>query len=227
MQRVAFTDRREAGRQLGKRLSSYQGQDCLVLAIPRGGLPVGYEIAHALDCPLDVIVPRKLPIPWSPEAGFGAILPDGTRVLNERMVEDLGLTQVQVDGIATRVLAEVRRREMLYRQTRPEPDLTGRVVILTDDGLATGYTMIAAVHAIRKRSPREVVVAVPISPRGTAREVARVADRLLVLHLSDAVFFAVGGFYDNFHDLPDAEAKQYLDQAATEYREGHPDRKSA
>jgi len=227
MQRVVFTDRREAGRQLAERLSSYRGADCLVLAIPRGGVPVGYEIARRLDCLLDVIIPRKLPIPWSPEAGFGAILPDGTRVLNERMVEDLGLTPVQVDGIATRILAEVRRREMLYRGTRPEPELTDRVVILTDDGLATGYTMIAAVQAVRKRSPREIVVAVPVSPRGTAREVGRVADRLLVGHLSDAVFFAVGAFYYSFHDMPDAEAKQDLEQAAAEYAEAHPERRSA
>ena len=227
MQRMAFTDRKEAGRQLAERLTSYQSEDCLVLGIPRGGVPVGYEIARRLDCPLDVIVPRKLPIPWSPEAGFGAVMPDGTRVLNERMVEDLGLTQMQIDGIASRVVAEVRRRETLYRGLRPEPELAGRVVILTDDGLATGYTMLAAVQATRQRSRKEIVVAVPVSPRSTAREVARVADKLVMLHLSDAVFFAVAAFYYNFHDMTDAEVKQYLDLAASEYAQSHPERKSA
>jgi putative phosphoribosyl transferase len=227
MQSMVFTDRREAGVRLADRLSSYQSEDCIVLGIPRGGVPVGYEIARRLDCPLEVIVPRKLPIPWSPEAGFGAVMPDGTRVLNERMVEDLGLTQLQIDGIASRVLAEVRRRENLYRGARPEPDLEGRVVILTDDGLATGYTMLAAVQATRNRSPREIVVAVPVSPRGTAREVARVADKLMVLHLSDALFFAVAAFYYNFHDMADAEVKQYLDLAASEYAQAHPERQSA
>lgn len=224
---MVFTDRQEAGRKLAERLSSYREQDCLVLAIPRGGVLVGYEVARALDCPLEVIVPRKLPIPWSPEAGFGAVMPDGTRVLNERMVADLGLTQVQIDGIVTRVLAEVRRRETLYRGLRPEPDLTGKVVILTDDGLATGYTMLAAVQAARKSSPKEIVVAVPVSPRGTAREVSRVADKLVALHLSDALFFAVAAFYYNFHDVPDAEVKQYLDLAAAEYAQRHPEERAA
>jgi len=125
------------------------------------------------------------------------------------------------------VLSEVRRRETLYRGTRPEPDLSGRVVILTDDGLATGYTMLAAVQAARKRSPKEIVVAVPVSPRGTAREVGRGADRLVALHLSDAVFFAVAAFYYHFHDVPDTEVKQYLDLAAAEYAQEHAERKRA
>jgi len=227
MERLIFNDRFEAGRELAERLLSYRDQECIVLGIPRGGVLVGYELARALDCPLDVIVPRKLPIPWSPEAGFGAVMPDGTRVLNERMVEDLGLTQTQVDGIVTRVLAEIRRRETLYRGLRPEPDLTNRVALLTDDGLATGYTMLAAIQAARKRSPKEIVVAVPVSPRGTAREVGRTADKLVVLHLSDAMFFAVAAFYHNFHDVPDAEVKQYLDRAAAEYAQQHPERESA
>jgi putative phosphoribosyl transferase len=151
-----------------------------VLAIPRGGVPVGYEVSRVLGCPLDVIVPRKLPIPWSPEAGFGAIMPDGTRVLNERMARQLGLAADEIAEIAEEVLDEVRRREAAFRGNRPPPAVAGRAAILIDDGLATGYTMIAAVRAVRKRGPSSVVVAVPVSPRDSANQVARDADEVLL-----------------------------------------------
>ncbi len=136
---MLFTDRLKAGRLLGERLARYRGGDGLVLGVPRGGVPVGYAIARALGGPLDVIVPRKLPIPWNPEAGFGVVMPDGTRVLNEEMVEPLGLSPEQVDAIAARVILEVRRRERVYRDDRPPPVVEDRIVIITDDGLATGY----------------------------------------------------------------------------------------
>ncbi len=224
---ILFTDRLDAGRQLAKRLLSYRGQDCIVLGIPRGGVPIGYVIGKELDCPLDVIVPRKLPIPWSPEAGFGAVMPDGTRVLNERMVEALGLPPHQVDGIAQRVMLEVQRRTQVYRDDRPPPEIAGRVVILTDDGLATGYTMLAAALAVRKQGPKELVVGVPVSPRGTAAEVQKVVDKLVVLHVSDAMPFAVAGFYQAFTDMSDDEVKYYLELAASERGESWQERKSA
>jgi len=212
MTEITFADRRDAGRQLAQRLLSYRGQDCLVLGIPRGGVPVGYEISQALNCHLDVIVPCKLPIPWSPEAGFGAVMPDGTRVLNERMVGELGLLQDEIDSIAQNVLSEVRRRQAVYRGDRPEPELEGRVVIITDDGLATGYTMIAACVAVRKRSPGSIVVAVPVSPRTSAAAVHKVADRLVALHLSDRRGYAVASFYDEFPDMGDDEVTEYLNR---------------
>lgn len=224
---TVFTDRNDAGRQLAQRLSHYRDQDCLVLGIPRGGVPVGYEISKALGCPLDVIVPRKLPIPWSPEAGFGAVMPDGTRVLNEEMVAALGLTEAQIDAIARQVVAEVQRREWIYRGARPPPQLEGRTVILTDDGLATGYTMIAGALATRKQRPKELVVAVPVSPRGTAAEMRRVADAVVIVHVSDAMPFAVAMFYHSFTDMADTEVKYWLDRAAAERPETGGEREAA
>jgi len=207
---MVFRDRRDAGRRLAERLVSYRGRDCIVLGIPRGGVPVGREISQTLDCSLDVLVPRKLPIPWSPEAAFGAVMPDGTRVLNEEMLPHLGLSEREVDRIIETVLKEVRRREAAYRGRRPPPELAGKVVILTDDGLATGYTMLAAVKAVRKQEPASIVVAVPVSPRDTAREVARAADEMVVLHISDQYPFAIALFYQQFPDMTDEEVIRYL-----------------
>jgi len=213
---MIFSDRRDAGRQLVTRLGEYRGQDCVVLGIPRGGVPVGYEIHRALGCPLDAIVPRKLPIPWSPQAGFGAIMPDGTRVLNREMVASLGLTEEQIARIASGVLAEVQRREAIYRGDRPAPEVAGKTVILTDDGLATGYTMLAAVRALRRQQPKEVVAAVPVGPRSTVHRVRQEADKLVIVHVSDSVPFAVAMFYFSFSDMSDEEVKSYLDRAARE-----------
>ena len=181
-----------------------------MLGIPRGGVPIGYEISRSLNCPLDVVVPRKLPVPWSPEAGFGAVMPDGTRVLNEGMVANLGLSEQEIDRIAESVLREIKRREALYRGNQPQPELAGKVVILTDDGLATGYTMLAAVKAVRKQEPASIVVAVPVSPRDTAREVAHEADEMVVLYISDQYPFAVAMFYHDFADMTDEEVIGYL-----------------
>jgi putative phosphoribosyl transferase len=185
-----------------------------VLGIPRGGVPVGWEISKVLGCPLDVVVPRKLPVPWSPEMGFGAILPDGTRVLNEELMPGLGISEAEIEAISDEVLQEVRRRTQVYRGNRPAPELAGRVVILVDDGLATGYTMIAAARGVRNQSPESVVVAVPVTPRMTLPAVEEVADRVLALHVSDAIMFAVASFYESFPDMSDAEVKQYLERAS-------------
>jgi putative phosphoribosyl transferase len=215
---VIFADRSDAGRQLAQRLVDYRWQDCLVLGIPRGGVPVGYEISRALNCALDVIVPRKLPIPWSPQAGFGAIMPDGTRVLNEEMVSSLGLSPEQVDRIANQVLVEVRRREARYRGEWPAPVVTGKTVILTDDGLATGYTMLAAIRGLRRHQPREIIVAVPVSPRSTAQAVRQEADKFVVVHVSEAIPFAVAMFYHDFSDMSDEAVRALLERAAEEHR---------
>jgi len=182
----------------------------MVLGIPRGGIPVGHRLAQGLGGGFDVIVARKLPVPHNPEAGFGAVAPDGSLFLNEEMVRHLRLSEDQVHAIASRVLVEVRRRVRTYRGDRPFPDLHGMNVVLTDDGLATGYTMIAAVEMVRKMEAASVNVAVPVSPENTARRVRPLVDYFHCLHVSDRYPFAVASFYLDFHDLTDEEVLSYL-----------------
>jgi putative phosphoribosyl transferase len=204
-----FVDREDAGRRLAE---AYRGptEKLVVLGIPRGGIPVAYRMARELDCAFDVLVARKLPIPHNPEAGFGAIAPDGSLYINEEMMQHLHLPPEQVNDIASRVLVEVRRRVKAYRGDRPFPDLAGMNVILTDDGLATGYTMIAAVEMVRKFRPATVGVAVPVSPDGTARRIRPLVDFFHCLHVSHHYPFAVASFYRDFHDLSDREVMRYL-----------------
>jgi putative phosphoribosyl transferase len=160
-----FRNRAEAGRLLAERLRAYAGRDdVVVLGLPRGGVPVAFEIARALDAPLDVFLVRKLGVPGHEELALGAIATGGTRVLNERLVESLGIPREWIEAIDAKEMRELERRERAYRGDRPPPDLTGRTVILVDDGLATGSTMLAAVQAVRQDEPERVVVAVPVAP---------------------------------------------------------------
>lgn len=206
---VLFLDREDAGNKLAE---TYRGprEDLVVLGIPRGGIPVGYRLARELGGVFDVLVARKLPVPHNPEAGFGAVAPDGSLYLNEEMLRHLPLSGEQVRAIASRVLVEVRRRLKVYRGDRPFPELERKNVILTDDGLATGYTMIAAVEMVRKMEPASVIVAVPVSPENTARRVRPLVDHFHCLHVSDRYPFAVADFYIDFHDLTDEEVLAYL-----------------
>ncbi len=206
---AAFKDRRDAGRRLAEKLTGYDGR-AVVLAIPRGGVPVGYEISRRLGAPLDLIIPRKLPIPSDPEAGFGAIAPDGTVVLNEDMVRYLGLSKEEINAIARSVLAEVRRRVREYRGERPLTDLNDKTVIVVDDGLASGYTMIAAVRAIKKQSPRRIVVAVPCSPASSVERLENEGVQVVCLFTQPYGPFAVASYYEHFPDLSDEEVKSLL-----------------
>jgi len=207
---VLFDHREEAGRRLAE---SYQGprQDVIVLGIARGGLPVGFPLAQSIGGRLDVIVVRKLPIPHNPEAGFGAIAPDGSLVINEEMMRSLRLPEKQIADIASDVLKEVKRREAAYRGERPFPELNGKNVVLTDDGLATGYTMIAAIKMARKLGAAQVVVAVPVSPADTADRIRPLADCFHCLYFSTHYPFAVASFYHDFHDMTDEEVLKYLE----------------
>lgn len=206
---MIFRDRRDAGKRLAERLKGLKSQNPLVLAIPRGGVPVGCEISKALHAPFDLIIPRKLPIPYNPEAGFGAVTPEGTVVLNEELVKQLGLQRWEIDSIVMTVLDEVQRRVKAYRPG-PPVDPKGKTVIITDDGLASGYTMIAAVRDVKKKSPKKVIVAVPCSPRSSVQLLQQEADEVISLTVQEFGPFAVASYYEEFPDLSDGEVLALL-----------------
>jgi predicted phosphoribosyltransferase len=211
-----FRERREAGRLLAELLAEYSGRhDVIVLALPRGGVPVGYEVARKLGAPLDVFVVRKLGLPSQPELAIGAIASGGVRVLNRELVEGLGIPEEVIDQVARREQEELRRRERLFRGERPPPDLRGKTVILVDDGLATGSTMRSAVRAIKQQSPAQVIVAVPVAARSTCEELQDVVDKV-VCAVTPFPFFAVGQWYADFRETSDEEVRELLARAARE-----------
>jgi predicted phosphoribosyltransferase len=211
-----FRDRAEAGRLLAERLTPYAGRpDVVVLALPRGGVPVAYEVARALNAPLDVFVVRKLGLPGHEELAVGAIASGGVRVLNEGVVAAAGLTPEAIEGVAERERAEIERREREYRGDRPPLSPEGKVAILVDDGLATGATMRAAIAAVRERSPARVVVAVPTAAPSTCDELAREVDELICLRTPEP-FYAVGLWYDDFSQTSDEEVRELLERAPGE-----------
>ena len=214
-----FADRREAGRQLAAQLTAYKGLDnVVVLALPRGGVPVAYEIAQALDTPLDIFVVRKIGMPGHPEFAVGAIASGGIRVVNEQARQSYGLRDADVDAVVERELAELERREREYRQGRPLTDLRDRIVILVDDGLATGSTMRAAVEAVRLLKPLRVVVAVPVGAPGTCEEFKGIADDTVCAWTPEP-FSAVGLWYRDFSQTSDGEVRALLEENA---RRRHP-----
>jgi predicted phosphoribosyltransferase len=206
-----FRDRVEAGRELGAVLAQrFAGRyDVVVLALPRGGVVVAREVAGLLDAPLDVLVVRKLGFPGQAELAIGAIASGGVQVLNEALLAQTGLPRDRVDAVVARERAELRRREELYRGERAAPDVAGKVVIVVDDGLATGATMLAAVQALRSQHPTEVVVAVPTAPRQTCEALADVADDVVCLRQPDP-FYAVGLSYEDFAEVSDDEVRRLL-----------------
>jgi predicted phosphoribosyltransferase len=212
-----FRDRKEAGRVLADLLGEYAGRtDVIVLALPRGGLPVGYEVARRLSAPLDVFVVRKLGLPSQPELAIGAIASGGVRVLNRDVVEGLGVPQHVIETVAKREESELFRREQLYRGNRPVPELGGKTVILVDDGLATGSTMRSAAAAIKQQGPARLVVAVPVAARSTCEELEEAVDEV-VCALTPFPFFAVGQWYRDFGETSDDEVRELLERAAREH----------
>ncbi len=192
-----FRDRRHAGRVLAARLERYTNRpDVIVLALPRGGVPVGFEIARALRAPLDVFNVRKLGVPGQEELAMGAIATGGIRVLNDEIVRELGLTPAAIDRVAAREELELARREQLYRDGRPLPDLADRIVILVDDGLATGSTMRAAARAVRRLGPARLVVAVPTAAPETCRDLGAEVDEIICA-MTPEPFYAVGLWYED------------------------------
>jgi len=209
---VIFENRHDAGRQLAAELSEYNGQSVVVLAIPNGGVPVAVEVAGALKAELELVICRKIPLPLTPEAGFGACADDGTIILNEEIAKRVGLSRQQIEYEATKVRAEIKRRCLLYEGDRPLVTVTGKTVIIIDDGLASGITMRAAVESVRRRRPGEIVVAVPCASALAVKQVEKVADKVVTCTTGFMPIFAVADFYRQWYDLTDDEVIRYLKQ---------------
>lgn len=215
---MLFTDRSHAGRLLAGLLSQYAGrEDVLILALPRGGVVVGYELARALGAPLDVYVVRKMGVPGQEELAMGAVTSDGVTVTNADVISQLGLSDGIIKAVAERELREAKRRELAYRGDRPPPEIQGKKVILVDDGLATGATMRAAVEAIRRRNPKAVIVAVPVAAPAAAELFENIADGFVCL-ATPTPFWAVGAFYEDFSQVTDHQVRG-LSQAANSPKE--------
>lgn len=208
-----FLDRVDAGRQLSDRLRDRLPPDAVVVAVPRGGVPVAVEVALRLRLRLDIVVPRKLAIPWNPDAGFGAVTGDGVIVLSDAIVAELGLTEKQVESIACEVRAEIERRERIYRRDIPRIDLIGKPAVIVDDGLASGYTMLGAVQAVRQRGAARIIVAVPVASQSALRLVIGAADDVVSLVESQRLPFSVADYYVARHDLTDEEVIEQLARA--------------
>ncbi len=211
-EQAIFEDRHDAGKQLAGELREYESQSVVVLAIPNGGVPVALEVAGALKADLDLIICRKIPMPLNPEAGFGAIADDGTIVLNEEAVKRIGLNRQQIEHEASKVRAEIKRRSILYKGDRPLVRLSSRTVIIIDDGLASGVTMMAAVESVRHRRPKEIVVAVPCASALAAKQLDRVVDKVVICSTGFMPRFAVADFYRHWYDLNDDEVIRYMRQ---------------
>ncbi|ORA32487.1 phosphoribosyltransferase [Mycobacterium aquaticum] len=203
-----FQDRREAGQVLAQELMPYRGQaDVVVLGLARGGVPIGWEVAAGLKAPLDVFLVRKLGVPQWPELAMGALASGGGIVINEQLVQRLGISQEDLDAAIERETAELTRREHAYRGGRPPPEPAGKTVILVDDGIATGASMLAAVRAVR--AARRLVVAVPVGPASACRELAQEADEV-VCASTPTEFSAVGQAFADFHQVTDDEVRALL-----------------
>jgi predicted phosphoribosyltransferase len=214
---MLFSDRFDAGRRLAAELLDYADRpDVLVLALPRGGVPVAFEVARALHAPLDVFLVRKLGVPGHRELAMGAIASGGVRVLNEDVVRGLGVPDEVLDAVAARERTELERREWAYRDGRPPPAVRGRTVILVDDGLATGSTMRAAVRALRAQGPARIVVAVPVGAPETCAEFQDEADEAVCARTPDP-FYAVGLWYSDFTQTTDEEVRDLLARAEAKH----------
>lgn len=216
-ERPLFWQRADAGKCLADRLSQRAGDEVIVFAIPRGGTPVAIEVAEKLGVSLDIVVPRKIPIPANPEAGYGAATEDGTIVLNEPLVKQLALTKPQIQHHAEKVRAEIARRTAIYRSKLPATSVKGKTAIIIDDGLASGFTMLAAIKSLQQRKSAKIVVAVPVAS-GTAYDLIKpVADELICLIIARVYQFAVASFYYHWYDLTAEEVIKHLEGWRTKH----------
>ena len=205
-----FENRYDAGRQLAEGLAEYAGKSVVVLGIPNGGVAVALSVALALDADLDLVISRKIPLPLSPEGGFGSITDDGTTILNEEVVKSAGLSQQQINYQVSRVRVDIRDRSLLYHRDRPPIAISGRTVIIVDDGLASGYTVRAAVASVRHRNPGRVMAAVPVGPEAVVKELEGVADKVVTCAVGTMPRFYVSDFYRHWHEISDSEVLHCL-----------------
>lgn len=209
-----FRDRFHAGRLLAEKLRKHAGErNVLLLAVPSGGVPVGYVVAKELDITMDLIVVRKVQIPWNTEGGFGAVTWDGEMLLNERLVRDLGLTDKMIEQSIAETIKIIQERLRMFRGDKPMPALVGKVVVLVDDGLASGFTMLAAVSSVRKKEPEKIVVAVPTASMGAIELLRPIVDEIVCLNIRTGPIFAVADAYKSWHDLTDEEVTKILERA--------------
>lgn len=211
-----YIDRGHAGRLLAKELNEYANtSDLIILALPRGGVPVAYEIAHKFSAPLDVFIVRKLGVPGHQELAMGALASGGTMVLNEELIVTLGISESSIERVIEAEENELLRRESLYHIHGPLPDLHDKTIILVDDGIATGATMKAAIKALRQKAPVKIIVAVPVAARDTCKEMSKLADQI-ICPLKPSNFYAVGLWYENFSQTSDDEVCMLLEKAYLE-----------
>ena len=209
-----FANRTEAGRALARKLGEFAGRsDVLVLALPRGGVPVAYEVAESLKAHLDVLLVRKIGVPEQPELAMGAIASGGGYTINREVVDEMHITAAEFGAVLQRESEELRRRERVYRRNRPPIEIAGKTVIVVDDGLATGSTMRAAVAALRRMQPAYIIVAVPVAPADTVYRLEALADRVVCLLVPEP-FSAVGLHYMNFGQVGDSEVRELLEKNA-------------
>jgi predicted phosphoribosyltransferase len=204
-----FADRVEAGRRLASALARISSKGAIALAIPRGGVVVGFEVAQALVIPLDLIIPRKIGAPDNPELAIGAVAENGTIILDDRLVKYLQVSENYIRTESEKQKLEIKRRLRLYRGDAPYPNIKDREVIVLDDGVATGYTMKAALASVRKKGAKAVIIAVPVGPRSTIDELAKEADHVVCLYTPEP-FYAIGQFYKNFPQTTDKEVIKLL-----------------
>ncbi|HEY2931926.1 MAG TPA: phosphoribosyltransferase [Acidobacteriota bacterium] len=217
---MLFANRAQAGRALASQLTGYAGRpDVVILALPRGGVPVAYEVALQLHVPMDVFVVRKLGVPGHSELAMGALASGGVRVLNKDVLDSLGIPGEMIDAVTERERPELERREHLYRAGRPLLPVEGRIIILIDDGLATGSTMRAAASALRRQAPQKIVVAVPVAPRSVREEFVREVDEVVCAETPEP-FHAVGNWYRDFAQTTDKEVRELLERAEALSRAG-------
>ena len=207
-QQPIFENRYDAGRQLATKLGEYKNQPVIVLAIPNGGVPVALQVALALNADLDLIISRKIPIPLSPEGGFGAVADNGTTILNQEVLKKINLNEKQVNYQVSKVRNDIQQRSLLYRGSRPISIVSDKTVIVIDDGLASGYTMMAAIESVRRRQPKQVIAAVPAASATAVRQVEKIADRVVTVVTAFAPKFYVSDFYRYWNVLSDEEGME-------------------